>query len=67
MAGRRRGAMVVVLVGLALAAFLPGVGGYFLSDDWVLLDWTRANTPGEVAAFFDPNTFWFYRPLLKVY
>ncbi|HET9495402.1 MAG TPA: glycosyltransferase family 39 protein [Chloroflexia bacterium] len=67
LAGRRRGAMVVVLVGLALAAFLPGVGGYFLSDDWVLLDWTRASTPGDVAAFFDPNTFWFYRPLLKVY
>jgi hypothetical protein len=52
---------------LALAAFIPAIRSYFLSDDFVLLGWTHVGTPGEVAAFFDPHTFWFYRPLVKVY
>jgi 4-amino-4-deoxy-L-arabinose transferase-like glycosyltransferase len=50
----------------SLVLFLPGAGGYFLADDFVLLSWTRVDSPGGVAAFFDPNTFWFYRPLVKV-
>ena len=48
-------------------AFLPSLGAYFLSDDFVLLSWTRARSVGNVLAFFDPSTDWFYRPLVKVY
>jgi hypothetical protein len=32
----------------------------------VLLSWTRTSSPGDVAAFFDPGTTWFYRPGVKV-
>jgi 4-amino-4-deoxy-L-arabinose transferase-like glycosyltransferase len=46
--------------------YLPSLGGYFLSDDLVLLTWTRVDSIGEVAGFFDPGTFWFYRPIVKV-
>jgi 4-amino-4-deoxy-L-arabinose transferase-like glycosyltransferase len=59
--------LLPLLILAALAPFLLGLSGYFLSDDWVLLDWTHVSSLGDVAGFFDPNTFWFYRPLLKVY
>ncbi|MEO8287771.1 MAG: hypothetical protein ABI670_15190 [Chloroflexota bacterium] len=55
----------VVLLGLL--AFIPSIKGYFLSDDFVLLDWTHEVSLSGVGGFFDPNTFWFYRPLVKVY
>jgi 4-amino-4-deoxy-L-arabinose transferase-like glycosyltransferase len=49
-----------------LTLYLPSLGSYFLSDDFVLLTWTRVDSIGEVAGFFDPGTFWFYRPMVKV-
>jgi len=50
----------------SLLVFVPNLSGYFLADDFVLLSWTRAGSPGDVAAFFDPGTTWFYRPGVKV-
>ncbi len=50
----------------ALLVFVPNLSGYFLSDDFVLLSWTQAHSPGDVIGFFDPNTTWFYRPGVKV-
>ena len=61
----RNRAAGLVLLG-SLLAFVPSLSGYFLSDDFVLLSWTRAGSPAEVAAFFDPATPWFYRPGVKV-
>ncbi|HKP54741.1 MAG TPA: glycosyltransferase family 39 protein [Chloroflexia bacterium] len=61
---RDLGAGLLLLCGLL--AFVPNLSGYFLSDDFVLLSWTRAGSPAEVAAFFDPSTPWFYRPGVKV-
>jgi 4-amino-4-deoxy-L-arabinose transferase-like glycosyltransferase len=58
--------ITALLLACGLASFLPGIGGYFLSDDFVLLTWTRVDSIGEVAGFFDPGTFWFYRPMVKV-
>ncbi len=51
----------------ALIPYIFSLTSYFLSDDFVLLDWTHNHALAAVPAFFDPNTFWFYRPLLKVY
>ncbi|HEX9987599.1 MAG TPA: glycosyltransferase family 39 protein [Chloroflexia bacterium] len=61
-----RDLLVALLLACALTLFLPSLGGYFLSDDFVLLTWTRVASVGEVAGFFDPGTFWFYRPMVKV-
>jgi hypothetical protein len=58
--------LAALLLVCGLAAFVPSLGGYFLSDDFVLLTWTRVDSVGEVAGFFDPGTFWFYRPMVKV-
>ncbi|HYP40372.1 MAG TPA: glycosyltransferase family 39 protein [Chloroflexia bacterium] len=58
--------ITALLLACALMLFLPSLGGYFLSDDFVLLTWTRVASISEVAEFFDPNTFWFYRPMVKV-
>lgn len=57
-------AAVVLLCGLL--AFVPGLTGYFLADDFVLLSWTRVHSLNEVAGFFDPNVAWFYRPVVKL-
>lgn len=57
---------ILLLLG-GLAAFLPSLSAYFVSDDFVLLSWTHVHSASEVASFFDPNTFWFYRPLVKVF
>lgn len=55
-----------ILLASALLVFAPSLNGYFLSDDFTLLAWTQVRSPGDVAAFFDPNTEWFYRPGVKV-
>jgi hypothetical protein len=54
------------LIACGLLVFVPNLNAYFLSDDFVLLSWTRVHSTGEALAFFDPHTFWFYRPLVKV-
>jgi hypothetical protein len=58
-------ALPFVVLLLALLQFLPSLTGYFLSDDFVLLSWTQTHSFIDVLGFFDPNTFWFYRPLVK--
>ncbi len=55
-----------LLLMCSLLVFVPNLSGYFLADDFVLLSWTRAGSALDVAAFFDPNTTWFYRPGVKV-
>lgn len=62
--GRNR--LAAVLLVCALAPYAPNLDAFFLSDDFVLLSWTRVHTAGEVLGFFDPNTEWFYRPLVKL-
>lgn len=57
----------LLLLLAAIALFLPNLGGYFVSDDFVLLDWTHGRSMADLPGFFDPNTFWFYRPGVKVY
>ena len=64
---RYRDPVAVLLLLCAGAVFLPSLGAYFLSDDFVLLSWTRGASPADVLGFFDPATEWFYRPLVKVY
>src|SRR5438874_1654292 len=54
------------LIACGLLVFVPNLNAYFISDDFVLLSWTRVHSIGEALAFFDPHTFWFYRPLVKV-
>ncbi|MGI8589124.1 MAG: glycosyltransferase family 39 protein [Chloroflexia bacterium] len=60
--------LLVAGVLAVLAAVLYGslLGGYFLSDDFVILSWTRVSAPGEVLGLFDPRAPWFYRPMLKM-
>ncbi len=62
-----RKALPFAILLLALLPFLPNLTGYFLADDFVLLKWTQIHSLRGVLDFFDPNTFWFYRPLVKVY
>ncbi|MDQ6695131.1 MAG: hypothetical protein M3014_12055, partial [Chloroflexota bacterium] len=64
---RKRDLYTIILLLCALLAFAPGLRAYFLADDYVLLSWTRAQTPGGVLGFFDPHTTWFYRPLVKLF
>ena len=61
-----RGWIVVLLVVAGIAPYALNLNAFFLSDDFVLLSWTRVSTLGEVAGFFDPNTEWFYRPVVKM-
>ena len=64
-----RGARFIpyLLLMCALVPYMFNLTGYFLSDDFVLLDWTHSHSLAALPVFFDTNTFWFYRPLLKVY
>lgn len=57
-------AAILILCGLLV--FAANLNAFFLSDDFVLLSWTRTHSAGDVAAFFDPNTPWFYRPIVKL-
>lgn len=58
---------VAVILLCALGAFLPVVRGYFVADDFVLLSWTHSHSLGALPGFFDPQTFWFYRPFVKLF
>jgi 4-amino-4-deoxy-L-arabinose transferase-like glycosyltransferase len=58
-------AALIIICGLL--AFTPNLTSYFLSDDFVLLSWTHNIALSDVGGFFDPQTFWFYRPLVKVF
>jgi hypothetical protein len=64
LSSRNRLAAFVLFLGLLV--FLPNVNTYFLADDFVLLSWTRVDSPDAIWSFFDPNTFWFYRPGVKL-
>ena len=64
---RMRSIQAFGLVLLALLPFLLNLNGYFLADDFVLLSWTQVHSLNGVFDFFDPDAFWFYRPLVKVY
>jgi hypothetical protein len=64
--GWRRHALAAALLLPGLFFFVPNLSGYFVADDFVLLSWTHVSAPGEVASFFDPGSWWFYRPLVKV-
>lgn len=63
---RQRNRIAVALIAAGLLAFAPNLNAFFLSDDFVLLSWTHNPSPSAVPAFFDPNTGWFYRPLVKL-
>lgn len=63
----RKGLVAAGLLACGLAAFAPNLNSYFLADDFVLLAWTHPDSVRHVLDFFDPNTFWFYRPLVKLY
>lgn len=56
-----------LLIVAGLAVFAPNLNAYFLADDFVLLSWSGASSPEQVLAFFDPNTSWFYRPMVRLY
>lgn len=58
--------IAAILIVAELPAFVPNLNAFFLSDDFVLLSWTHVGTPSAVAAFFDPHTEWFYRPMVKL-
>jgi hypothetical protein len=55
-----------LLAGLAVLVYGSVTREYFLSDDFVILSWTRVASPDAVLGLFDPRSPWFYRPLLKV-
>lgn len=61
----RHDALVAFLLLCGTLPFALNFGTYFLADDFVLLNWTRVDSPGKVWTFFDPSDFWFYRPLVK--
>ncbi len=62
----RRSWVAALLIACGLAAFVPNVAAFFLSDDFVLLSWTHLDSLAGVPAFFDPRTAWFYRPAVKL-
>ncbi|MFL5732050.1 MAG: glycosyltransferase family 39 protein [Chloroflexia bacterium] len=57
---------VPILIACALLLFAQNLTSYFLADDFVLLSWTRSHSLSAIPSFFDPNTFWFYRPIVKL-
>lgn len=50
-----------------LLPFILNLDAYFLSDDFVLLHWTHAVPIRDVLGFLNPDTDWFYRPIVKLY
>ena len=64
--GGRKHILAAILLFCGLMAFIPNLNASFLADDYVLFSWTQAHSLAEVFAFFDPHTWWFYRPIIKV-
>ncbi len=62
----RRDWVAAFLLLCALAPYASNLDAFFLSDDFVLLSWTRIDSLNQVAGFFDPNVEWFYRPVVKL-
>ncbi|MDQ3706028.1 MAG: glycosyltransferase family 39 protein [Chloroflexota bacterium] len=62
----RRDWVAAFLLLCALAPYASNLDAFFLSDDFVLLSWTRVESFAQIAGFFDPNVEWFYRPAVKL-
>ncbi|HEX8228069.1 MAG TPA: hypothetical protein VF826_02020 [Chloroflexia bacterium] len=62
----RRDWVAAFLLLCALAPYAFNLDAFFLSDDFVLLSWTRVNSFSQVLGYFDPNAEWFYRPAVKM-
>src|SRR5437870_9915252 len=67
---KQRDLVAASLLLCGLAVFVPNLKSYFLADDFVLLKWTSWSHPNsltDLPGFFDPHTFWFYRPMVKLF
>ena len=40
--------IAALLIACGLLVFVPNLNAYFLSDDFVLLSWTRVHSAGDV-------------------
>ncbi len=65
--GSRQDLLAALLLLCAVAFFLPNLTSYFLADDFVLLSWTHVTSLGDITGFFNPQTTWFYRPVVKLF
>ena len=57
----------VILFGLGVFVFLPSVTNFFVSDDFTLMEMSRAHSLGQLATFFTTAGFGnYYRPAVRL-
>jgi len=64
----RSGWFVILLLVLVIAALYgPGLRDYFVSDDFVNIEYSKLNSLQDILGFLTPiGRLWFYRPVIQI-